>query len=217
MTMQPNRRSALKTAAALAAGLFAVPAVKAALIQVGRWELELERWEEERFGALAPRRRSQEQGLALLLPCWREVADAADAVLRLHECDTLAADPAYEDECIWLDEMEGVKFLPERSTSCWRARRRLSGRPSKPRRPAGARRPTAAHDGCPVLWCWRALCRAGEALGEVLDGHAGPDWWLTGYARRQLWGLSFMTAVMRDAAHLHVNSEEAHLAYMADD
>ena len=196
MTTQPNRRSALKSVAALAAGLFAAPAVKAARSKSAA-ELELERWEEiVRRPRYCERDCRSSAGPALALLA--EVADAADAVLQSHECDDACrAHPAYEDECIWLDDLEGVKFLAETfyimlegeaSASVGEAVQAEAAR----RREAADRR---AHHGCPVLWCWRALCLRGRGPGRALDGHAGPDSWLTGYARRQ-WG-----AVVHDRRH----------------
>ena len=216
-----NRRAFLTQVPALAAlTALTPPPAKAAPRAKTPGELEMERRENDRYGAPgSEQRRRTQAGLALLLPCWREVEDAAHAALKAHECGPRCRreGAGLTRECVWEEDVEGLRFLAANFNSMLEGEAypdvERAVRLERVRRARAFRR--GAHHGCPVLWTWRALRRAREAVEAVIDAEPSWDGWLARMAGPQLWAVDFMQAVMRDRMHLHM-SPAAHDAHAAD-
>ena len=216
MTM--NRRTALgalfgamATAGAAASTKQPKPAPKAAPDDYA--EARLSRWEEQTYGLPGSvKRRRLDEALAALLPAYREVEAAMNAVL----------EAGYEvsDDSYWLQDVDGIRYYADWFASVLASEAypwvKAAADAELARRVEAHERGAYYH--CPVYWGCCAIKRALETARAVLDRDYGPEekpciveW----DVRYQAWGAEMWEDCFDNESHLHMN-ESAKAAYTAD-
>jgi hypothetical protein len=163
---------------------------------------ELRRWEEETYGKPdSVKRRRLDEAQAALLPAYREVEAAMNAVL---DADYEVADDSY-----WLEDVDGVRYFADSFAVVLEGD--AHGAVLDAARAELARRIEAHERGvyyhCPVYWGWCAIKRAREAARAEIDRDYGPgeEPCILWDVRYQAWAAEMWEGVYDNENHLHMN------------